>query len=482
MAAHAHILDLPVELIEMIAFDLSISEIGHLRLTHSQLNSFLIDAFCRDTTFRIDPNRIKHSTASGLANKVRLLKLADTHITRFFDYRITENNPGRDHWRWKDIGDVSKAWVQSIFGPADRNLALFVDLISSFTNLEEIATFHSYCIAEVFAKHPDECGAIITYDTIEYGWNKSATFEDFQCKCGSCRGRRAASKRDLCYAAGIALAMVPRYNADARFDCMTKLDLFFPASTIQTPSIIWADLADFVLLCPNLEVLWLQISSSDHTLFEAPISIFMRALARGIDAMPLKKLHNLFLKDNPCRSSRALQMNDLLHILNSVSSTLESLGLIFGQLRCDVKGYNALLEWWDTAADVWARFFIETFEEGKEDDEPYEYQVYRKEYKLNTPEEFRIRPPGGWFSDADSECDSVSSWGDVFDFPKDERVYELGNDDADEPNWELRTYKDFDSVWENWKRRDDDQRSFFESVGYEKDDLACPSQLCIRAW
>lgn len=370
-----------------------------------------------------------------------MLKLPDVHVRRIYDYRVTEDDLWRrDHKEWESLSDIDKHKVCQDLQPSHEELAHFSSDLLELSNLEEICTFHDYATMELFAGETEK--QIVTCSSVKYAWNYSDTYEDFVCRCGKCYRRRASGRRDLCYPAGFALAAIPRHHPSAVFENLWKLDLFFPSSVIEPPGIVWADLADFVLLCPLLQVLWVQISSSDHHPHEAPISIFVRMLARGLRLKPLESLRHLFLKYNPCRSSREAPVVELMELIQHVSETIESIGLIFDQLHMSQDAYDTLTESIHRLNPIPAyrlAFNYGFVAVGKETQRG-RYQDYRHEYAVKTPS-------GKWNDRLDSmtEADDLglldSAATNVYFYedeaePIDERIGALGDNYGPEPCWD----------------------------------------------
>jgi hypothetical protein len=67
-------------------------------------------------------------------------------------------------------------------------------------------------------------------------------------------GRQPSGARDLYSTAAYFLSAILRFWPDARFGNMKELNIAFPASTIPTSPIIWADLAELIFICPELEI------------------------------------------------------------------------------------------------------------------------------------------------------------------------------------------------------------------------------------
>ena len=172
MDIYAQILDLPMELIEMIASHLRILDIGNLRCTHSQLNSYLIASFAKGTTFHISPDQTASSefnttTQGSLPPHVRDLKLAHTHLYRFYDYRHREEDEWRDHTPYSRLENSERAILQRALSPSSEQFANFTRLLSSFSNLRSISAYHENATLECFDDEVNGSKFLVSHQHIE---------------------------------------------------------------------------------------------------------------------------------------------------------------------------------------------------------------------------------------------------------------------------------------------------------------------------
>lgn len=411
MASYAQLLDLPVELLEMVASNINQNEIGQLRLVHPQFNCYLARVFCKRWFFNINLHEATSNPFMKLANgplgpHLRALALSNFHVARFFNYRILKQDEESHIHRYQGyraLNSKAKRETERAIMPGYSAIADFAYSLSLCTNLEEIVSTRDYATVEFLAK--DEGRPTISHDTVKppstwYDshscdilcrrcptWELDHTAKTFICKCGQCYGRSVPQRgrRGLSFAVGTLLASVPRYQPGARFPHLFKLSLLFPASSLGYSSLTWVDLADFILQCPNLRVLQLWIDSTEHDTTEAPISTFIRVMASHIHERPLRHLQELCLTDNPCRSSPRLVMNDLLHLLNHVHGTLQKLILRFGQLSSTKADVDNLLKHVTSMPMLrsW-RIFLDYPEllQQKSYDERNQYEAYIQEYEV----------------------------------------------------------------------------------------------------
>lgn len=345
----ATFLDLPMELHEMIASFLDLANVGLLRRVHPHINSHLIESFCRQAVFRVrahetidmNPDSLARSY---LADNLRHLKLANTHIARFFDYCVPDEgeHAWRDHLRWRNLSLERQQEALHAMTPTHVDMAGIAQFLSCLTSVEEISVFDDQVMGELFVEDPR---ALITHPKLHYSRWYADTMEDFHCQCGQCNGRRSKhNRRDICYPAVLALAATQIFDSSMIYESILKLDLSCPESLYRPSPKIWVNLAEFVLRCPYLQILIVNLGSTYHDKEEAPISTFIKTMAQVIVRRPMDFIRTIILKDNPCRSSGHLPANALTRLLLEVDQSLEYLSLSFGQLLGALAQHTQLVQ------------------------------------------------------------------------------------------------------------------------------------------